>query len=205
MKRAALAPSAFWKFPTHPEGAAVAGARLTPLADTPRLQTTTPLSGARPTAEPHLLLYFCPVISGPRDRTSQGALAHSFAAARACRALCATRSPGRPCDQDRPLTAPLPPCSSHTSLVCFLAMPVSSPLFPPRSPTQLLCSSSVPSSEEPPCQVKALLEISMALGTCLPPTFPPINVHLSVSLWADSRSVLFAVMSSVPGTLQGTQ
>lgn len=127
MKRAALAPSAFWKFPTHPEGAAVAGARLTPLADTPRLQTTTPLTGARPTAEPHLLLYFCPVISGPRDRTSQGALAHSFAAARACRALCATRSPGRPCDQDRPLTAPLPPCSSHTSLVCFLAMPVSSP------------------------------------------------------------------------------
>lgn len=42
-------------------------------------------------------------------------------------------------------------------------------------------------------------------GTCLPPTFPPINVHLSVSLWADSGSVLFAVMSSVPGTLQGTQ
>lgn len=81
----------------------------------------------------------------------------------------------------------------------------SSLLFPPRSPTQLLCSSSVPSSEEPPCQVKALLEISMALGTCLPPTFPPINVHLSVSLWADSGSVLFAVMSSVPGTLQGTQ
>lgn len=64
---------------------------------------------------------------------------------------------------------------------------------------------NVPSSEKPPCQVNALLEVSMALGTCLPPTFPPINVHLSVSLWADSGSVLFAVMSSVPGTLQGTQ
>lgn len=56
----------------------------------------------------------------------------------------------------------------------------SSLLFPPRSPTQLLCSSSVPSSEEPPCQVKALLEISMALGhVSLPPSHPLMFTFLS--------------------------
>lgn len=88
-------------------------------------------------------------------------------------------------------------------------LPTTWPLLFPSFPSPFTYSAimqlKVPSSEKPPCQVNALLEVSMALGTCLPPTFPPINVHLSVSLWADSGSVLFAVMSSVPGTLQGTQ